>query len=375
MTMARRRLRVLMSTDTLGGIWMYAIELARALHQHGVQVVLATMGRALSDEQRRQSAQVDDLIVCESCYRLEWMEHPWQDVDRAGHWLLGLERRYRPDLVHLNHYSHGHLDWHAPHLVVGHSCVLSWRHAVLCEQPPDQWRAYQYRVRRGLRGANLVLAPSRSMLMTLEHLYGPFTWTGVIHNGRTPGDYYRREKHPCILAVGRLWDAAKNLETLVQIAPALRWPVYVAGELSHPDGGEASIQHVGLLGQLGLSALAKWYAHASIYALPARYEPFGLSVLEAALSGCAPVIGDIDSLRELWDGAACFAPPNDPEALQAVINGLAEDPHQRHQVAQRARERARRYTTTRMVGAYLNAYQALLAGRGKSSTPARATTG
>ncbi len=32
--------------------------------------------------------------------------------------------------------------------------------------------------------------------------------------------------------------------------------------------------------------------------LPARYEPFGLSVLEAALSGCALVLGDIPSLRE-----------------------------------------------------------------------------
>ena len=49
----------------------------------------------------------------------------------------------------------------------------------------------------------------------------------------------------------------------------------------------------------------------SIYALPARYEPFGLSVLEAALSGCALVLGDIPSLREIWDGAALFVDPDD----------------------------------------------------------------
>ena len=30
---------------------------------------------------------------------------------------------------------------------------------------------------------------------------------------------------------------------------------------------------------------------ASVYVLPAKYEPFGLSVLEAALSGCALVLG------------------------------------------------------------------------------------
>ena len=39
-----------------------------------------------------------------------------------------------------------------------------------------------------------------------------------------------------------------------------------------------------------------WFARAGIYALPAVYEPFGLSVLEAALSGCALVLGDIPSL-------------------------------------------------------------------------------
>jgi hypothetical protein len=45
--------------------------------------------------------------------------------------------------------------------------------------------------------------------------------------------------------------------------------------------------------------------------LPARYEPFGLSVLEAALSGCALVPGDIASLRGNWDGVAEFVCPDD----------------------------------------------------------------
>ena len=37
---------------------------------------------------------------------------------------FGLERRLRPDVVHLNGYTHGALPWRAPVLVVGHSCVL-----------------------------------------------------------------------------------------------------------------------------------------------------------------------------------------------------------------------------------------------------------
>jgi len=367
-------LRVLMSTDTVGGVWMYAIELADALRGRGVQVVLATMGARPSAAQRRQAAQVPDLVLCESEFRLEWMENPWRDVDRAGRWLLDLERRYRPDLVHLNHYAHGHLAWRAPHLIVGHSCVRSWWRAVLGEDPPARGEAYRQWVRRGLRGAALVVAPSDAMLDALEDHYGPLARSAVIHNGRTPTHYHRGRKHPYILAVGRLWDAAKNLETLTRIAPRLHWPVHVAGEQRHPDGGEAAMPHVHLLGQLASQELSEWYAGAAIYALPARYEPFGLSVLEAALSGCTPVIGDIDSLRELWDGAACFVSPDDPEALQAALNGLSNDPHRRQAVARRAAERAGRYTAARMAGAYLAVYDDLLSGRHLPEAPVRATS-
>lgn len=374
MTRTARQLRVLMSTDTVGGVWMYALELARALRQRGVQVVLATMGAKPSPQQRQHARRVPDLVLCEGDFRLEWMEDPWRDVDRAGRWLLDLEQRYRPDVIHLNHYSHGHLDWRAPHLVVGHSCVMSWWRAVLGENPPGKWHTYRQRVRRGLRSADLVVAPSASMLSALERHYGPLGATAVVHNGRTPGEYARREKRPYVLAVGRLWDAAKNLEALTRIAPDLHWPVHLAGELRHPDGGEPPMPHVNILGQLAPRALGGWYARAAIYALPARYEPFGLSVLEAALSGCAPVIGDIDSLRELWDGAACFVSPDDPDALRSTLNRLAEDPHERRAVAARARERARRYTTARMADAYVTLYADLLAGRDLPHAPARATS-
>ena len=54
------------------------------------------------------------LTVCESPFKLEWMEDPWSDVARAGDWLLGLEEAIQPDVVHLNSYVHGALSWHSP---------------------------------------------------------------------------------------------------------------------------------------------------------------------------------------------------------------------------------------------------------------------
>src|SRR5205085_1278254 len=110
------------------------------------------------------------------------------------------------------------------------------------------------------------------------------------------------------------------------------------------------------LGRLSAQALAGWFGRASIYALPARYEPFGLSALEAGLSGCALVLGDIASLREIWEGAAAFVPPDEPEALRAAINELIGDTPRRTRLAEKAHLRALEFTPQRMVEAYLDAY-------------------
>ena len=107
-------MRVLMTADTVGGVWTYALELAAGLAQRGVETVLATMGAALADAQREAAERVPGLRIAESAYRLEWMDDPWDDVARAGEWLLRLRDRVQPDLVHLNGYAHGALDWGCP---------------------------------------------------------------------------------------------------------------------------------------------------------------------------------------------------------------------------------------------------------------------
>ena len=109
----------------------------------------------------------------------------------------------------------------------------------------------------------------------------------------------------------------------------------------------------------GRSNLAGWYGRAGIYALPARYEPFGLSVLEAALSGCALVLGDIPSLRELWHGAATFVDPDDAVSLARALTKLIEDEAHRELMALLALDRAQRYSVDAMTDAYFAVYRQL----------------
>lgn len=90
-----------MTADTVGGVWTYALDLCRALAPSGVRVTLATMGDAPRADQLAQAAALPNLTLQASTFKLEWMQDPWEDLRRAGDWLLELESKTRPDLVHL----------------------------------------------------------------------------------------------------------------------------------------------------------------------------------------------------------------------------------------------------------------------------------
>ena len=106
--------RVLMTGDPIGGVFVYALELARELGRHDVEVLLAIMGAPLSEAQRAEAAKIGSLRIAGTTFKLEWMEDPFHEVSLAGEWLLDLEADYRPDVVHLNGYSHGVLPFSAP---------------------------------------------------------------------------------------------------------------------------------------------------------------------------------------------------------------------------------------------------------------------
>jgi glycogen synthase len=350
-----------MTADTLGGVWTYSITLAGGLTQHGVQVSLATMGSPLSSEQRGQ-ARVLGIDIHESNYKLEWMKQPWAEVDAAGEWLLALEQRLQPDLIHLNNYAHGNLAWNPPVVVVAHSCVYSWWNAVRRSAPSPEWNEYRLRVAKGLHAADAVVAVSRTMLRELERWYGLVSDSCVVYNGHQHESYPPRLKEDFILSTGRVWDQAKNVTALDSAAGLIRWPVYVAGETRNPEGGSFGMRYAHAIGQIPNWDLRPWFARAQIFALPALYEPFGLSVLEAALSGCALVLGDIPSLREIWGDAALFVPPSDHEALAVAANSLIAKRRTCDDFARRARERALTFTANRMVRGYLDVYAQALAG-------------
>jgi glycosyltransferase involved in cell wall biosynthesis len=304
-------------------------------------------------------------------YRLEWMDDAAADVDAAGVWLLTLARRFRPDVIHLNGYAHAPLPWNAPVVVAAHSCVATWWRAVHGEDPPPTWDDYAAAVACGLAAADAVIAPTAAFLAMLEEAYGPVEGAAVVHNGRAAtGAFPETGKEPLILCAARLWDEAKNVACLDAAAAGLPWPVAVAGDTDRPDAGASSrFGHVNALGSLDAGEMRSRCNRAAIFVSPALYEPFGLAVLEAAQSGCALVLSDVPTLRELWDGAAVFVCPRDARALHRALATLIADPERRQALGQAAALRAGRYTPELMLEGTRAAYARASGRRSPAAEP------
>jgi glycosyltransferase involved in cell wall biosynthesis len=159
-----------------------------------------------------------------------------------------------------------------------------------------------------------------------------------------------------VLTAGRLWDEGKAVAWLERAALGLGAPVLAAGPTQGPDGSEAQFSRLQLLGTLGPDALAAEYAGATVFASMARYEPFGLAVLEAAQAGMALVLSDTPGFRELWDDAAIFVAA-EIELRPALQRALAAP----ESWAARAQARAGQYTLERMAAGTLAVHRGVLA--------------
>ncbi|HEY3779364.1 MAG TPA: glycosyltransferase family 4 protein [Rhizomicrobium sp.] len=349
-----------MTADTIGGLWTFALVLCEALCKSGTEVALVTMGRLPDAAKRAQAARIRNLSLISTDYRLEWTDDCARDVAASQEFVLRLAEALRPDIVHANTYCHAALPFGVPVLLTAHSCVATWWRACKNTPMPAQYLAYSTWIADAISRADLLVAPTSAFLHEFRSVHGRARAQRVIRNGRAIPPCRTATKEPVVLAAGRLWDEGKNIDVLCRAAQAGNLAIEIAGDNTSPDGRVAEFENVTLLGRLGPDALLQRMARAAVFAAPARYEPFGLSILEAALSGCALVLGDIRTLRELWDGAAIFVPPDDAMAWRHALSGLIAEPARAAHAGMRAQAHAERYSSEAMATGYLAAYAALL---------------
>lgn len=362
-------MHVLMTADTVGGVWTYTRELASGLLNRGHRVTLVSFGRLPSPVQMSWM-QYPRLTYYPKAFPLEWMQNAQQGIIDSARYLQGVIHEAKPDLLHFSQFCYGALECGIPKVVVAHSDVVSWWNAVHeTDPPPSEWSQwYRTVVSRGLRCADVVVAPSQWMLNALrKHYPDPFQ-SSVIYNGRSatlfrPSD----QKQGCVLAVGRIWDEAKQMELLLARKQAL--PVTMAGCTLHPDkslnppGKLDTQEDLTIYGEQDEAQLRGLYSVASVYAATSRYEPFGLAPVEAALSKCALIANDIPSFRELWGDSALYFKRNSADGLANAIATFAENPALRWLYAEQAYECARaRFNAHRMIDEYEDLYNTLVRG-------------
>jgi glycosyltransferase involved in cell wall biosynthesis len=363
------RLRVFMTADAVGGVWQYAIVLAEGLRQHGVETVLAILGPSPSPDQQAM-AEAAGIRIVSTDLPLDWAASMPDEVLEAGERIARMAALASPDIVHLNNPAlAAAAAFPAPVVAVCHSCVATWWQAVRTGRLPDEFVWRTDLVREGYRAADRLLAPSAAFAHATATTYGLKAPPSVIHNGRRAIQSTNEQApEPFAFTAGRLWDEGKDLATLDRAAERIAIPVLAAGPLQGPNGTQVAARHVQALGRLTDAEVAQYLGQRPIFVSTARYEPFGLAVLEAAQAGCGLILSDIPTFRELWDNAALFVPPGDDEALAQTITRLAQDRHERDRLGRRAQETAKAYSLEAMSMKTLDVYRSLVGPKRNTSS-------
>jgi glycosyltransferase involved in cell wall biosynthesis len=363
---------VLVTLDAVGGVWRYALDLASGLGREGVRTTLLCFGPPPSAGRAAEVEATTTARLVWSERPLDWMARPEDDLDGIAREIEQVAEREGADLLHLNLPSQAvGISHERPIVVASHSSLATWWEAMRREPLPEDWRIAHERNRRGFANADIIVAPSGSHAEAVERAYGVED-VEVVYNSAAPDLGAPLAKEPFALAAGRWWDEAKNASALEAAAACASTPIRLAGPVRAPNGEEFRIRAAVELGEIPARELRDTMRRAAIFASPARYEPFGLAVLEAAMSECALVLADIPTFREIWDGAAIFVPADEPAALAAAIDFLAADPEQARGWGARAAERARPYTNEAQIDEMLRLYaRAGAAFTARSAPPAR----
>ena len=373
-------MRVLLTTDTVGGVWTFTRELTEGLLQQGHSVALVSFGRSPSPEQSNWADEVSSRHPQNFRFSpfdipLEWMADNERAFSEGKAALSRVINQFVPDLLHANQFCFGALAGSLPRLITAHSDVLSWAAACRLQGlDASPWlEQYTQLVQHGLDAANAVVAPTYAMLQVLGDNFRLPSVQHVILNGRSLPSFAAPPPPRILQAVtaGRLWDEAKNIALLASIdAPV---PLIVAGEQNFSPhqftGSAASLLFTGLLAEPELLAL---FRSSTFYIVPSIYEPFGLAPLEAALCGCAILANELPSLREVWADAATYF--HDSISLERQLRRLTQDSGLLATTQQRAHARALTLSRDAMVARYTGLYRELIRSSEQPGTPALLTT-
>ena len=399
-----------------GGMNVYVRELARDLGARGIEVDVFTRWRERYDPRIQQLGPNARVIHVESGPIGYWPKMAvYEHLDQFGEKLLehvaAEGKRY--DLVHAHYWLSAKVartlaeHWRVPRIQMFHTLGLVKRE-VLDEDIDGESDVRVAIEREAVRESAAVVAASTIELAELRQLYrADPSRVAVIPCGVDPEVFRpvrqadaretlgRDQCERLVLFVGRI-EQIKGIDVLLralgllfQRHPDLRSDVcllVVGGALDPGDDApetekilelrrlvhehrmEANVAFVGSRDQ---EQLALYYAAADVCAVPSLTESFGLVALEAMACG-TPVVGTrVGGLQTLIeDGeSGLLVPAGDDTALAEAIHAVLTDHRLRTHLAHGARERAERFTWSRVGQRMTELYGQVLAAGGRGAQP------
>src|SRR3954454_14330331 len=93
--------RIIVTTDAVGGVWRYSLELARGLIEHCIEVVLAVLGPAPDPMQRDEAAALGARLLVTDL-PLDWLAETPHEIEQAAQTLAAVAERFDADTVQLH---------------------------------------------------------------------------------------------------------------------------------------------------------------------------------------------------------------------------------------------------------------------------------
>ncbi len=177
------------------------------------------------------------------------------------------------------------------------------------------------------------------------------------------------------LFLGGDWER-KGLATLLQALAGVQAPLrlVVVGQGDAPYWRKRA-EVLGVAGRVlfapPTSQASTWLAAADFLVLPTRYEPFGLTPLEAAACGVPALFSQLAGISEILpDGQAAqhLQNPLDTAELAEKMDRLAADAGLRSRLGSAARSVAERWSWTRVAEEVENVFLAVLDEKGKDES-------
>lgn len=243
-----------------------------------------------------------------------------------------------------------------PHVHTPHS-LGEWKSRDMQGDPQDIESNYRFAERNRkefliYRRCDHIIATSRAQVELLTDLYEvPDRHLAMIPPGIDEGRYtpvnsrevsrlrrrYKMRKND-VYTIGRA-AANKGYDLLIRTLPELRELIPDA-RLQLAIGADSASDkrkvdrwkalarrlgvddHVAWIGYVGDDEMADHYRAAPVFALPSRYEPFGMTAIEAMACGTPCVVTVHGGLEEMFDfgSQALFADPKRPREFAAMLS-------------------------------------------------------